>query len=58
MNMVIIGTGSKGNCLILTSKETGHSIMLDCGIEFRKITNHPQFPSFKNLDAVCVSHIH
>lgn len=58
MKIVCLSSGSVANCYILTSKETGHSIILDCGLRFRSITNNKLFCGFKNIDVVLVSHLH
>lgn len=53
MEIKVIGTGSKGNCYILTSN--GESIMLDCGLSFKKISNAV---SLKNIAASLITHEH
>lgn len=58
MNLAVLGTGSSGNCVILTSEKTGHSIMLDCGLKFKDITHSQLFCGFEKLDCVVCSHIH
>ncbi len=57
MKIVVLGTGSKGNCYIAKSNNNKF-IILDCGIKFEEITSNNEFNSFKNCDFVFASHIH
>ena len=56
MNMTVIGSGSTGNAYLLECN--GKTIILDCGLPFEKITHSKNFPSFKDIDLLIVSHIH
>lgn len=53
MKLISLGSSSKGNCHILYSNEVG--IMLDCGINFRKL-NH--YIVDYNVKYILLSHIH
>lgn len=57
MELITLSTGSKGNCYILKSNN-GRFCVLDCGINFKDITNDKNFSSFANLDFVFCSHEH
>lgn len=57
MKLSTIGTGSTGNCYIL-SNNNGRSIILDCGLNFHDITSSDLFCGFSNIDLVFVSHSH
>lgn len=48
MNYNILGSSSKGNCIILNN-----SIMLDCGISYSKVK-----PYLKDIDLIFISHRH
>lgn len=48
MDYQIIGTGSKGNCIILDKQ-----IMLDCGVSYKELE-----PYLKDIKAIFISHIH
>lgn len=56
MKLVTLGTGSSGNCYIL-SNNSG-SIILDCGLPFNEITCNEKFCGFANIDFVFTSHQH
>lgn len=58
MVLTTLGTGSTGNCYILTSKHTNRSIILDCGLKFQDITNNKLFCGFSNIDCVLSTHCH
>ena len=57
MEVTTINTGSSGNCYIIKSGN-GDSVILDAGVKFEKITHHPNFPKFKDISFVFVSHTH
>lgn len=48
MNYQIIGTGSKGNCIILDKQ-----IMLDCGVSYNSIKQY-----LKDIKVIFISHVH
>ncbi len=48
MNYNILGTGSSGNCIIVND-----SIMLDCGLTYKKIKSY-----LKNIKLIFISHSH
>lgn len=54
MKLVTLGTGSSGNCYIL-SNNSG-SIILDCGLPFNEITCNEKFCGFANINFVFTSH--
>lgn len=56
MKVVTINTGSNGNSYLL--EVNNRFIILDCGITFNKITHNKDFPKFKDIDLVFVSHLH
>lgn len=58
MKINTLGTGSKGNCYILTSGKTNKQIVLDCGVSFYDVTHNDNFNGIDNLDFVFVSHEH
>lgn len=57
MKISVLGTGSKGNCIILTNTD-GKFIVLDCGLKYERITTNDDFTGFENLSFVFVSHMH
>ncbi|MCL2563104.1 MAG: MBL fold metallo-hydrolase [Oscillospiraceae bacterium] len=46
----IISTGSKGNAVVVNSH-----ILIDCGVSFRAVKNHPDF---RAINLVLLTHIH
>lgn len=57
MRIITLSSGSCGNCYLLRLNN-GKTIVLDAGIKFKDITHHPEFPSFKDISFVFISHIH
>ena len=57
MDVITLATGSTGNCYFVKDG-SGKIVVLDCGINFKDITHHPEFPKFKDIDFVFVSHSH
>lgn len=57
MDVITLATGSTGNCYFVKDNN-GKTVILDCGIKFKDITHHPEFPKFKDIDFVFVSHSH
>ena len=53
-----LGSGSSGNCYLLTSQTTNKQIILDCGIPLREIIKHKNFKGFRNVDFACSLHQH
>lgn len=53
-----LGSGSSGNCYLLTSKTTNKQIILDCGISLREIIKHKNFNGIRNVDFAFSSHNH
>lgn len=56
MLLTTIGTGSAGNCNVI--KLNNKYIVLDCGLQFEEITHSKNFPSFKDISFVWISHSH
>lgn len=54
MELIIISSGSQGNCYKITSK-SGKQIMLDCGLKLEKIS---PFFDFTQLDFCLITHKH
>lgn len=54
MKMKVLGSGSDGNCIILTD-DTGHQIMLDCGLKSNIIVPNVEF---NMLDCILITHAH
>ena len=52
----ILGSGSSGNCLIITDSHN-KKIIIDCGVPYNKILKAIDYDT-KNVVAVCVSHVH
>lgn len=57
MKVKVLGSSSSGNCYILKSSN-GKFCILDCGIDYKKITNDKDFSGFSDLDFVYSGHIH
>lgn len=56
MKISVLGSSSKGNCYILESN--GRKIMLECGLDYRKIITHKAFGKFSDYDFINVTHDH
>lgn len=56
MFLKVLGTGSKGNCYILTD-ESGESLILDCGVKSKDIKQALNF-DFSKVSGVLVTHEH
>ena len=56
MFLKVLGTGSKGNCYILTD-ESGESLILDCGVKSKDIKQALNF-DFSKVSGVLVTHNH
>ena len=56
MKLITLSSGSCGNCHFL--ELNNKTIILDCGITFRQITHHPNFPKFKDISFVFITHEH
>lgn len=54
MQLLIINSGSDGNCCILTDSN-GDQILLDCGLPYNQIMRYARFPK---INCVLVSHMH
>jgi phosphoribosyl 1,2-cyclic phosphodiesterase len=48
MKLKILGTGSSGNCYLL-KPENGKSLIIDCGVNFKKVKEATDF----NIDSIC-----
>ena len=57
MKITVLSSGSCGNCYIVKDS-CGNAVILDCGLKFKEITHHPEFPSFNKIDLLFVSHEH
>ena len=57
MQITTLGTGSSGNCYIITSTN-GRQIILDCGLPFNEIVTNKSFKGFDNVDFVFCGHLH
>lgn len=57
MEVITIGTGSKGNCYLVKCSND-RTIVLDAGLRFKDITSHPAFPKFNNISYVFITHMH
>lgn len=56
MNLKTLSSGSHGNCYLLIS-ETGEKLILDCGIDVKKIKKGLDF-DVVNVSGCVVSHLH
>lgn len=54
MQVNVVGSGSAGNCILVTDKEK-HQIMLDCGLKYQTIVPHVDL---SNLDFIVLTHCH
>lgn len=54
MRIITLGSGSTGNCYLL--ELNNKTIVLDCGLKFEDITKDINFPKFRNISFVFVSH--
>lgn len=55
MKLIIVGTGSKGNCYILSSGK--ESLVIEAGASYEKILRGLNY-NVKNVVGVVVSHSH
>ena len=55
MTIKVLGTGSKGNCYIITSK-SGQKLILECGISYYKIIK--EIENVSDIKCVLISHSH
>lgn len=55
MNLSVIGTGSSGNCYILSNKK--EILIIEAGITYRKVLQGLNY-NIKNVFGVVVSHSH
>lgn len=56
MKINVLASGSKGNCYILESNN--RKIMLECGIDYKKIITNKAFGKFSDYDFLSCSHLH
>lgn len=57
MRIITLASGSNGNCYLIKDRE-GNTVVLDAGINFEKITSHPEFPKFSKINLVFITHTH
>lgn len=56
MKLKVIGTGSSGNCYVLTNN-SGRSLLLDAGVPFKKIREALGY-DLSMIDGVLLTHLH
>ena len=58
MRFCVVGSGSKGNCLLV--QESGTSILIDCGFSLKKLVRllEPRDFDLDGLDAIFITHEH
>lgn len=56
MRIKTIGSGSQGNCYLLTNN-AGHSLVIECGIHSREMLRALNY-SIMEVDGCIVSHTH
>ena len=59
MQVIVLGSGSRGNCLLIKNAEQ-QLFMIDCGLGYRDLLNRCQAQdiSLKNLKAIFLTHEH
>src|SRR5579884_4317108 len=60
LRMTVLASGSKGNSTVLTSTESGTSLLVDCGLSCRETLKRMRFAGEdpQQLSAVIVTHEH
>lgn len=53
LTLQVLGSSSKGNCYILSNNDT--SIMLDCGVDYKKIIDNIDI---KKINGIVITHCH
>ena len=58
MRFCVVGSGSKGNCLLVQESDT--SILIDCGFSLKKLMRllEPRDFDLGGLDAIFITHEH